>query len=160
MLTRGFKYFTNIDIDERGERDSGFNQHSRPAAITSFENVSREVHSSCIVLLFGRTIGMGLGLLQVSKTISLVWQTNFIYIALKRGNKILVQQILTFLVGKGKDNVFHDCSLAIFYVDVKDVRKKIDETCTPQVFEQTLQHVAHIQDGFHTFQLAHLGHRF
>ena len=44
---------------------------------------------------------------------------------------------------------------------MKDVRKKIDDwhtdslTCTPQVFAQTLQHVAHIQDGFHTFQLAH-----
>ena len=28
-------------------------------------------------------------------------------------------------------------------------------TCTPLVFAQTLQHLAHIQDGFHTFQLAH-----
>ena len=78
MLTRGYKYYTNIDIDERErerERETckfGFNQHSRPAAITLLENVSREVHSSCTVSLFGRSIGMGLGLLQVSKTISLV----------------------------------------------------------------------------------------
>ena len=66
------------------------------AAITWFENIaSREVHSPCIVSLLGRSFVTGVGLLQTSKNLSMIWLTNFISIASKWGNKILVESHLS-----------------------------------------------------------------
>ena len=47
-----------------------------PAAI----NVSRELLSSCIVSVLGRSIGMGLNLLQVSKHVSLIFDQQIIHL--------------------------------------------------------------------------------
>ncbi|KAM3729478.1 hypothetical protein ACB098_12G015600 [Castanea mollissima] len=61
--------------------------------------------------------------------------------------------------------LLHGCSLATVQAELKDFGKEMDGRhpeslkCIGLVFAQTLQHHAHIQDGFHTFQLSQLGYR-